>query len=338
MNEEFYITLPSHSNRAEFPQNQSNHFKIRLPNPIRLQGSSWKVGLSSISLPDVKVHLPKLVNSNDILFTMDWIMKYPAGALKFGRAHYDPNDLRTVVEYVDGVGFMKSMVTFFEQRRILNYQGPHLGSSYTASDGKRMYVKFRWDGDDLLTDNKATHVRYNYSPALKINKMLALKMGWLKERGPGNYDLGPNLRQEFFTDTVPNLETMTHDLKNKRDEPIFWLIDEELFHLSVTCDWRFTNLNKAFQNVVGSTSRSLFIYSDMGGSSVVGNQVTDLLREVNYQRRGDGSHYFEPLHIQYIPLRKDLLDIIETQVSETTGELTEFGDGNTILTLHFKRT
>jgi len=95
--------------------------------------------------------------------------------------------------------------------------------------------------------------------------MLALKMGWLKERSPRNFDLGPNLRQEFFTDTVPNLETMTHDLKNDRNEPLFWLLEEDLFHLSVTCDWRFTNLNKAFQNVVGSTSRSLFIYSDVAG-------------------------------------------------------------------------
>ena len=214
-------------------------FKIRLPHPIRLQGSSWKVGLISMSLTDVKVHLPKLVDGNEILFTRDWIMKYPSGALKFGRAHDDPNDLRAMVEYIDGVGFMKSMVTLFGQRRILNYQGPHLGSSYTASNGKRMYVKFRWDGDDLLTDNKSTHVRSNYSPALKINKMFALKMGSLKERSPENYDLRPNLRQEFFTDTVPNLETMTHDLKNNRGEPLFCLIREDLFHLSVTCDWPF---------------------------------------------------------------------------------------------------
>ena len=72
---------------------------------------------------------------------------------RVGKWDYDPNDLRAVIEYIEGVGCMKSMVTFFEQRRILNYQGPHLGSSYTASDGKRMYVKFRWDGDgdDLLT-------------------------------------------------------------------------------------------------------------------------------------------------------------------------------------------
>jgi len=146
------------------------------------------------------------------------------------------------------------MVTFCEQWRILNYQGPHLGSSNTASDGKRMPVKFRWDGDDLPMDNKATQVRANYSLALKINKKLALKMGWLKERSPESYDLGPNLRQEFFTDTVPNLETLRRNMKNDTGEPVFLMIGEDLFHVSVTCDWRFTNLNKAFQNVVGSTS------------------------------------------------------------------------------------
>ena len=79
------------------------------------------------------------------------------------------------------------------------------------------------------------------------------------------------------------------------------------------------------------------MYSDVGGSAVAGIKVTDLLREVNYRRTGDGSHYFEPLHIQYILLRKDVVDIIETQVSETTWELPEFGEGKTIVTLHFKR-
>ena len=33
----------------------------------------------------------------------------------------------------------------------------------------------------------------------------------------------------------------------------------------------------------------------------------------------------------------DVLNIIETQLSETTGELTDFGEGDTIVTLHFKR-
>ena len=64
----------------------------------------------------------------------------------------------------------------------------------------------------------------------------------------------------------------------------------------------------------------------------------DLLREVNFRHKGEGVQYFEALHIQYIPLRKQVLDIIETQVAETTGDLARFGEGNTIVTLHFKRT
>ena len=180
--------------------------------------------------------------------------------------------------------------------------------------------------------------------AFKINRTLALKMGWLKETTPENYVLGPNLRQEFFTDLVPDLKNMTHDLGDGhklghgKDKPAFWMVDQGLLTLSVTCNWRFMNLNQAFEAVAGTRSRSLFVYSDVGGSSVVGNQVTDLLREVNFRRKEEGVQYFEPLHIQYIPLRKQVLDIIETQVAETTGDLARFGEGNTIVTLHFKRT
>jgi len=79
---------------------------------------------------------------------------------------------------------------------------------------------------------------------------------------------------------------MTHSLRNERVKPLFWVIGEDLFHLSVTCDRCFTNLNKAFQNVVGSTSSPLLISSDMGGSLVVENQVTDLSGEVNYGQTG----------------------------------------------------
>ena len=106
----------------------------------------------------------------------------------------------------------------------------------------------------------------------------------------------------------------------------------------LTCNWRFVNLNVSVKNVLVSTKRSLFVYSDMGGSGVVSNQVTHLLLEVNYQCEGKGSQYFEPLQIQNIPVRKDTIDIIETEVSETSGDLTQFGPANMIATLHFKKT
>ena len=108
-------------------------------------------------------------------------------------------------------------------------------------------------------------------------------MGWLKETTPENYVLGPNLRQEIFTDLVPDLKNMTHDLGDghelghEKDKPAYWMVDQGLLTLSVTCNWRFINLNQAFEAVAVTRSRSFFVYSDVGGSSVVGNQVTDLL-------------------------------------------------------------
>ena len=66
--------------------------------------------------------------------------------------------------------------------------------------------------------------------------------------------------------------------------------------------------------------------------------MTDLLREAMYQRKGRGSVYFALLHIQYIPLGKGVVDIVETNVAESNGDLTKFGPGNTIVTLHFKKT
>ena len=106
----------------------------------------------------------------------------------------------------------------------------------------------------------------------------------------------------------------------------------------MSCSWRFTNLNVAFRSVVGEPTRSLHVYSDVSGSSIVGNRVTDLLQEIKYKREGRENFYFEPLHIQYMPLRNEVIEIIQTQVVETNGELVKFGEGNTIVTLRFKKT
>ena len=89
--------------------------------------------------------------------------------------------------------------------------------------------------------------------------------------------------------------------------------------LSFSLNWCFTNLNVAFRAVVGDPKRTLHVYSDVAGSSVVGNRVTDLLREIQYKRQGRGTMYFEPLHIQYLPLPNEVVEIIHIQVAETIG-------------------
>ena len=191
------------------------------------------------------------------------------------------------------------------------------------------------------------------APAFAANKQLALGMGWFEETSNTNPQfalaLGPNLVMEPHGYLKPN----TTDIKTRWDvnstavgslyNSAYWLIPRKsngnltnYIQLSLDVNWRFINLNYLFQHVFGSSTRSLFVYSDVGGSSVLGDQITDFIHEVNYQREDKGSYYFEPEHLQYIPLRKELSYIIQVQVAESSGALTTFGRGVTTLTFHFK--
>jgi hypothetical protein len=46
-------------------------------------------------------------------------------------------------------------------------------------------------------------------------------MGWIKQRSSGVYDLGPKLRQEFFTDAIPDLNNIMHDVELEDGTPHF---------------------------------------------------------------------------------------------------------------------
>ena len=146
-------------------------------------------------------------------------------------------------------------------------------------------------------------------------------------------------------DQIPDMKKNSdwNDVDDDQHNAVFWTVRSFLpdhLRLSMSCGWRFTNLNVAFRAVVGDPTRSLQVYSDVAGSMMVGNRVTDLLREIQYKREGRGTLYFEPLHIQYLPLRNEVVEIIQIQVAETIGtggDLVKFGKGHTIVTLHFKK-
>ena len=350
---DFYLTLPSHSSKNEFPSNTSNHFKIRLPNPIRLEGNGWKVGLTTITLPDPTSQLPPLLKGNEAMFYAAWyaLSPNPKDQLAVYGKLFEPKDIRLEdLETLTGVGFMRTVKSFYDKQRVTIVL--ESGYKFVEDDGKKTYVDFKWEGEDFVIDTSkvnlkkspSTTVSTDYRPKFYLHKDFALEMGWFVEKGGNTVGLGPNLSIEIHDDVMP-VPVDTDEINE-----YYWKIvtgtssssdtskKAEYIQLTMTCNWRFINLNVAFKNVTGTTKRSLFIYSDVGGSGVVGNQVTDLLREVNYKREGTGSQYFEPLHIQYIDVRKEMLDIVEVQVAETTGELVKFGVGNTIATLHFKKT
>jgi len=147
----------------------------------------------------------------------------------------------------------------------------------------------------------------------------------------------------YHENTVPS-RGLT-DFRDKDGNPLYMRYQTDnngvtWFFLSQRVSWKFTDLNPAFRTMVKKPTRSLHVYSDVGGSSMVGNRMTDLLREIKYQRAGRGKIYFEPSHIQYLPVRNQVIDIIEVQIAETIGEgedLVKFKAGHSIVTLHFKK-
>ena len=68
-------------------------------------------------------------------------------------------------------------------------------------------------------------------------------MGWIEEPNPATFRFGPNLWQEFRSDTIPT-PTDVPDADNK---PTFWKVVGGYLVLSMTCNWRFLNLNDKFR-------------------------------------------------------------------------------------------
>ena len=77
----------------------------------------------------------------------------------------------------------------------------------------------------------------------------------------------------------------------------------------------------------------MYLYSNVGRSTITGNRVTDLLREVPHD---PAKMNYEPSQIQYKPVRSNRLDIVEMQLAENDGKLVDFASGVTSVTLHFK--
>ena len=190
----------------------------------------------------------------------------------------------------------------------------------------------------INNSHTSTTIQINNSPRypkLSIRIELAKAMGWVKmgtlDNGQPGYVLGPNLRKEFLNNVVPEAIDLIRPINN--GDEIFYKIDPDTLNLSCYINWVFTDLDNAYKKAFGNNRRSMYVYCNAGCSMVVGNQVTDLIRNIPYAM---DERHFEPNQIQYIPVRSDVMDIIELQVSENNGKLVDFSSGVTSVTLHFK--
>ena len=121
---DFYITLPSHSSKTEFPNNTSNSFKIRLPHPIQLEGGGWKVGLVAVSLPDPTSQVPQLMKDPDhVMMQTYWVADNTTivQGKKVFLANFQAKDMRQEdLETMTGKGFMNTMKAFFDKKKVEN--------------------------------------------------------------------------------------------------------------------------------------------------------------------------------------------------------------------------
>ena len=341
--EEFHIVLPSTASKKEFTNNTANQYKVRLPQQVRLTGNQWRVGLASISLPDSEANVYDLVSETTTLMAIQWSLIKPVGAW----AHHDTRltlkQLKGLTSVTNGEQFMRVIVDALEQARLKTGGS---GASFETSDGEKLYSTFRWvtrgESSDLLVDNNKIHFNTTWTntPKVSIHMTLALKMGWVKKKeGQDAYELGPNLLCEAHDRTYSTDPNVVKVMRSEKKEPISWKVtpDKQYMLLSAKCNWRFSHLNNAFQSIGGSPNRSLYIYSSVGSSIIVGGQMVDMLREVQYKRESKGTTYFEPLRIQYHPVRNPVIDVIEVQIAETDGTLANLSPNQpTSLTLTFK--
>ena len=107
--------------------------------------------------------------------------------------------------------------------------------------------------------------------------------------------------------------------------------------LSLMVEWRLNNLDASFENIVGTSKRTVMVYSDIVESTVVGSGKFPLLREVQLLRTGEGESTAEPLHHQWIKVRGNQLERVEVEIASTSGPLTILPPGKTLVNIGLKR-
>ena len=332
-NSSFYVTLMSHASTKEFPGNKSHHFRNRLPKPIRFMGRGWMVGMASLSLPTIPVLAEEggVGDSHPLLYVR-WhehdfkIDDWGQDAWWYEEQEWTvkAQDMRKEMTSLTGVQFFHQLIYRYRQERAKRIKPK---DKWVGPDGVKMYPTFEWTPEgDLLLNTKPVDYKTHVA-RVSWGRTLALKMGWIEQPSPGQYRLGPNL--------LPELDGMS-TIPDPTDVPNFWKVEGDYLKLSLSCPWRFVNLNGTFRVPSEFPAvRPLHVYCDVGTSSMVGGRITDLLREIKYHPKE--TTHFEPRHIQYVPVRNEVVEIVETQMAETNGDLVTFGEGHTLLTLHFKR-
>ena len=192
-----------------------------------------------------------------------------------------------------------------------------------------------------------------------INLDIALKFGLLRLKtgktgnSQNDYELGPNMHYSLPTKTYDettgpvgsryrsyyNWEGEVYEGVNFTSRAFFIVTADNVkwMRLFPAFEWQLNNLDASFEKIVGTSKRTVMVYSDIVESTVVGSGKYPLLREVQLLRTGEGESTAEPLHHQWIKVRGQQLDILEVEIASTSGPLAILPPGKTLVTIGLKQ-
>ena len=220
-----------------------------------------------------------------------------------------------------------------------------------------------WKGESLVIEAIAKKNLMNNRQVsmveFYINVDIALKFGLLRRKtgktgyATSDFVLGPNLQYSLPTKTYDestgpvgsryrtyyNWEGDVYEGVNFIGSAFSIMTADNVkwLRLFPAFEWQLYNLDASFEKIVGTSKRTVMVYSDLVESTVVGSGKFPLLREVQLLRTGDGESTAEPLHHQWIKLRGQQLDIVEVEIASTAGPLTILPPGKTIVTIGLKQ-
>jgi len=183
---DLYVQLMSNASTKELPDNKANSFKNRLPHPLQLRESGWKVGISDISFPSA---VRKLDLKDSLLFEIWWIVMVDPKINLYSRVAGVTRESDLEFTPRTGTGFM-NMIRDRYMWRFRKQSGVDVTmfkkKAKPDDPTELLYtVMHRAESGECVLDNPRTCTSLEINskrvyPQMSIGIELAKKMKWVK--------------------------------------------------------------------------------------------------------------------------------------------------------------
>ena len=325
------MTLPSFP-RPEFEDNTPSSFRVRLPKHLKLEGPGWKVGLASITLPNVNIiqRMEDLgIEDNDNLLTVRNKCVTSSGNV-VKTVNVKLKDLKERDNFQSGVDFFSAMILILQSRRLAL-----LAAGEKIVDEEFIPFEIKKNGEDFEVligkDSNLSVDGVHLSFDARMAKMMKLTY----------YDKNDQITDNLGLHLVPEFSNYLRPAQTELGNSKLFQVTGNRLQLTMKSKWRIVHLNRIYEDITQQCKRTVYVYTNMGKSTIVGDQIVDLLREVEYDPLVSYHQYdkihFEPTNIQYHDVMSTDMDIVEVQITETNNTNLKFAKGTTNLVLHFKK-